>query len=1295
MLAYTKSWALVDSYYSRLLSKSTYHKTGIPIAALDISPHKTHAVLAGRDILRIIRIQGATCTEDFNLRTNIIAYASTHGASRDAVSAQHKDLLAANDVKWSHGRFDTTIATAAANGRIVLYDINRAGVELARLHEHNRQVHKIAFNPHQGALLLSGSQDATIRLWDIRDLAGDRSVLECRSVHKYIGNNEGIRDLRWSPTNGVEFAAGTDNGVIQRWDFRKENAPLLKINAHEKTCHSIDWHPSGKYLASGGADKNVKVWDFESSDRRMKPSWQLRAPQAVMNVRWRPAFWSSDSKSSGSWQVTQLATSYDYHDPRIHIWDFCRPHIPFQEVDRYDTAPTDLLWHSEDLMWSVGTAGMFTQTDMHFVTKTLDRRSMNVVATAPNGQICFFSELRPQRRISLPDAPTNFLHHINTAGNSGDKFSSSHSATDGSLDEASILSSSLKKRRQKTASTRSMGSTPPSVAGGLPNIKFEEAMKAAGTSNIQIAAYGYVHGVFDEDAFKFLAKSYKSPLPPPVASESYDLHVHIQELFDENALAAKHAGKYRVAQSWNLISFMVHKDLKGRAEKTLLQRTTQESGGDSQDRLTQGTIKTLERTWVSRMLEQDKAQDSSNPPIMESSSNMPTPLARPVQGLPRIPSDAGNILGPVERDTLSKTGLVGQISAMTMAHEGPHPKASHARSDYVGDPFGSTLQVHKLKQDLPTIESSAEEISDEDSGTHPKDPLNGVTSIGSVEISVGRPSSDNDIKFPNEDVAKELSSGFDSFTNTDQRMHERRAAVNNYRAKPRPLLRLDEPFEVPRNLSLNPRLDRHDSNESFQMFSASTDSSHKATSLDGSFPSSQKSDVSDPMPQRWDTRHKLGLDDNRASEIDENAIDFTTEGKEDAASAEFGSAKVTVASDKSASVPISTFPPPQRSSNHQPPVKYVSGSKDVQPVNSSTTKYSTSAAVFIPSDFDPPLPELPPEGLNSLFKSPLETPPSGPLTPGGIVPFILEYHLNSLSELQFPAHLTMHLAHLYPDIFPHDDATMILHSYHQQLVSLSMFVEAAALRKHCYPAYPEVWELGVSHEHKVSGFYCTNCNKPVKGNRVGWCERCKLPWAPCTICESYTDENCYHPRPTSPTDEFGITPPFPHAADKVWLWCQGCGHGGHSGCLRTWWAEAESEGACPTRGCLHDCMPGKRREEKMKMMEEEKARTKRMGGMAKRDSWTVEESVAVSRARGVLGGTSSSRGLRGQSGAVSAGLGIETGSGSGGSKKVRLVVPDETGGEEKNTEGEGEIVGNLGRGGEEQEGEVETSKSVP
>src|SRR5947207_14665133 len=46
----------IDSY-APLPSQTATHKTGIPIASLDASPDKTCAILAGKEILKTVRIE--------------------------------------------------------------------------------------------------------------------------------------------------------------------------------------------------------------------------------------------------------------------------------------------------------------------------------------------------------------------------------------------------------------------------------------------------------------------------------------------------------------------------------------------------------------------------------------------------------------------------------------------------------------------------------------------------------------------------------------------------------------------------------------------------------------------------------------------------------------------------------------------------------------------------------------------------------------------------------------------------------------------------------------------------------------------------------------------------------------------------------------------------------------------------------------------------------------------------------------------------------------------------------------
>lgn len=1223
--------------------KNATHQTGIPIAALDISPHKTHAVLAGRDILKTIQVSGSTCVEDFNVRSAIIAYAATHNAVGGAIPAKHKDQLAANDVKWSHGRFDTTICTAAANGQIVIYDVTRAGVEFARLHEHVRQVHRVAFNPHQGALLLSGSQDATMRLWDLRDLAGDRSIMTCRSSYQYPGHNEGIRDLRWSPMNGVEFAAGTDNGVIQRWDLRKTKAPILKVNAHEKTCHSIDWHPDGKHLLSGGADKMVNVWDFSSTDRRKKACWQLRAPQAVLNVRWRPPRWYPPGRNPGNWQCSQIVTSYDYQDPRIHVWDFRRPYMPLREIDCYDTAPAAMLWHSEDLLWSVGMQGIFTQTDINFATQVSDTRSTSVVAIAPNGQIGMFSEKRARRPRPLPDATEDFLDRHRVSGGGGEKMSRSHSATDGSFEEASLLSSSLKNRHRKAPSTRSsksVASTPPSVGAGASVANFEEAMqKEFAFQPTQAAAYGHMIGLFDPAAFAFLARNYKSsPIMPSTQLADGSARM-MSKNFQFNARLAAGTYEYRLAQSWRVLSLAVEKEFQAWTNIHVSKRPSMLAPGNLGKRSNHGGSRRDARytgpdhettTSASEITKQRRELVTLQ--TLDHSSNMTTPIARPI--------------------VHHSTRLVGSESSPSSIGDENLLLPAPAWGDSIGDSQTNAPSDRPDWNDqLPSYEKARKDVDEgEDTPVSRTSSTSGMSLTKSADVHLPLP----------------------GFPDLDSHLSERRAAIENYKVSPRPLLRLEESLHAESGSpTLSPRL--HDSADRFQLFSTSMDSAQRVSSITGSSGSSPDSERMDMAPGRWDARVRSGTGSEAfqgKTNLDKDTLNQPLEDRLlPSLGAENHSSQIgprqspinRVYSQGLKSSPFNRSPPSERPIINLDEMEPLGELEKPHLVNrkEATHKIETS-------NYEEGLPDM----TNTR-----------PWAAASMIDALITYHATELCSSQLPANILLQLGPLSNPICPALVLSILL-SYHAQLTSLSLFVQAAYLRNQAYPRYPDVSDHG-NYGISPGGPWCVVCQKPSKGNRRHFCQRCNQPWAECPICNGEGTAAVTHDTHIQ-------------QSDSLWGWCQWCGHGGHLGCLRIWWQmPATSEGGCATTGCLHDCVAGARREE----VHRRKVAAKK-ASTVRGDEWVVGESRAVERTRsmvcgpgedggspGGVHGSLNAKALRGPQGPLS--LGLMGRSGSGG-KKVRLLVPIEDDGD-----GKTELEAGGGGGGESRTIGTETSASAP
>jgi hypothetical protein len=289
-----------------------------------------------------------------------------------------------------------------------------------------------------------------------------------------------------------------------------------------------------------------------------------------------------------------------------------------------------------------------------------------------------------------------------------------------------------------------------------------------------------------------------------------------------------------------------------------------------------------------------------------------------------------------------------------------------------------------------------------------------------------------------------------------------------------------------------------------------------------------------------------------------------------------------------------------------------------------------------------------------LLLSPLLPQTHGPAgTPGVDVGDVLNVFSDTfvslgLTQAQAKAILSTQLSQLIATGINPYQAESILSTYHAQLHSLSLFNSAASLRRLAYPTYPAVYEQALK-ETQV-GLLCLSCKSPINNPRDKMrCESCKRTQAPCPICwakypafESNTgkkkakaksrpaikDKGHRRQRSslTSNPDHIGdqvadgpsptIPAKWSSPAATLWTWCPLCGHGGHANCLSTWFADPVlSDGACPTEGCLCDCIQGKRRDAKIEEMLLKKAEKDRSKVVRKGDDWKVKESRAVSAVR--------------------------------------------------------------------------------
>jgi hypothetical protein len=507
------------------------------------------------------------------------------------------------------------------------------------------------------------------------------AVAKCSHRRKYKGQSDTVRDVKWSPTVGTEFAFATDNGTVQKWEYRNTKGPVLRINAHDSNCRAIDWHPDGKHLMSAGIDRLVKVWDL-SSDRRQRPQWTLRTPFPVHRARWRPEQWSPSERGGGSWQCTQLVTSYDRaYSTAVHLWDFRRPFMPFREMCMWESAPSDLIWQSQrHLLTAAGREGVLHQIDVQSAPKVIDRRPMQTFAISPTGEICVFSQKRPRRRPSdLDYSEASFNIQRETADMFAERSEPSRSAADDTVDE-SFLSSEYRRngRPTSTRSAISTSSTPPSVHDSEIHrvAKLGETLTAQRnqpTHLSQVAYRGHLEGTLNAPTFTYLAQKYKTralPTVPYIASYERQFITSclaVGKVFEQNASYAQKTGAYRIAQTWRMFSAVITHELKHRAgenrRRRLLPAPQPNRNAEGKKAKEKGAIGSYHQSTsqpngpllIPTLLAGQGDGITAFPLGVESSSNVATPVARPLGGDELARSRSDYALPNPDQETIELT----------------------------------------------------------------------------------------------------------------------------------------------------------------------------------------------------------------------------------------------------------------------------------------------------------------------------------------------------------------------------------------------------------------------------------------------------------------------------------------------------------------------------------------------------------------------------------------------------------------------------------------------------------------
>lgn len=103
---------------------------------------------------------------------------------------------------------------------------------------------------HDGKLIVSGSGDRTVRLWNMQT---GRAILCPLS-----GHNDLVFTVAFSP-NDLRIASGSDDRTVRIWDV-ETGTTVLRFDKHTRSIWSVAFSPDGSKVVSSDDSRHVLMW---------------------------------------------------------------------------------------------------------------------------------------------------------------------------------------------------------------------------------------------------------------------------------------------------------------------------------------------------------------------------------------------------------------------------------------------------------------------------------------------------------------------------------------------------------------------------------------------------------------------------------------------------------------------------------------------------------------------------------------------------------------------------------------------------------------------------------------------------------------------------------------------------------------------------------------------------------------------------------------------------------------------------------------------------------------------------
>ncbi|XP_015071049.1 U5 small nuclear ribonucleoprotein 40 kDa protein isoform X1 [Solanum pennellii] len=206
----------------------------------------------------------------------------------------HKNAVL--DVQWTTD--GSTIISASPDKTVRAWDVE-TGKQIKKMAEHSSFVNSCCPARRGPPLIVSGSDDGTAKLWDMRQ----------RGAIQTFPDKFQITAVSFSDASDKICTGGIDNDV-KLWDLRRCEVTMT-LQGHQDTITGMQLSPDGSYLLTNAMDCTLRIWDMRPYAPQNRCVKILEGHQHNFEKNLLKCSWSPDgSKVTGG-----------SSDRMVYVWD--------------------------------------------------------------------------------------------------------------------------------------------------------------------------------------------------------------------------------------------------------------------------------------------------------------------------------------------------------------------------------------------------------------------------------------------------------------------------------------------------------------------------------------------------------------------------------------------------------------------------------------------------------------------------------------------------------------------------------------------------------------------------------------------------------------------------------------------------------------------------------------------------------------------------------------------------------------------------------------------------------------